>query len=338
MSPITRRGALAAAALLLPTSAAAQRRKAPPAAGWRARAPMPWPAQEIYAAVVGGRVYVAGGLVGRAEGGIDILDRTAVYDAARNRWREGPRLPAPTHHPAMAAAGGRVFALGGFREAAAGQWSAVTDVLALDGGRWTKVGDMPGPQSETVALEHAGRIHLITGRAPGGAANAQWVDQSDLAVHRVFEPKSGRWSEAAPVRGARNSAAGAVIGGKLYVVGGRTVGGGNMARLDRYDPETDAWESLRDMPQASGGLAAAAAGGKLYVFGGEWFGPNRAGGVYVETWEYDPAVDAWRAIAPMRTPRHGLAGVSVGGRVLAIGGATRFSARDTSAVVEALTP
>jgi hypothetical protein len=37
----------------------------------------------------------------------------------------------------------------------------------------------------------------------------------------------------------------------------------------------------------------------------------------------------------MRTPRHGLAGVTVGNAVLAIGGAVMFSARGTSAVVEA---
>jgi hypothetical protein len=40
----------------------------------------------------------------------------------------------------------------------------------------------------------------------------------------------------------------------------------------------------------------------------------------------------------MRRPRHGLAGVTVMNTALLIGGATRSSARDTSAVVERFEP
>ena len=330
MSP-TRRTVLASAAAL---AACAQAPRPSPPPAWTPRAAMPWPAQEIYCAVLGDRVHVAGGLVGQ-ERGIGILDRTAVYDARRDAWIEGPRLPAPTHHPALAAARGRVFALGGFHAVDEGQWSAITDVVALDGDRWVDAGRMPAPQSETVALTHGGLIHLITGRAPAGEANARWNHQADVAAHRVFDPSDGRWRDARPAPGARNSAAGAVIAGGLYVVGGRTVAGGNIDRLDRYDPETDSWETLRPMPQASGGLAAAALGGRLHAFGGEWFAPG-GGGVHEETWIYDPAADAWSAGPPMRTPRHGLAGAAAAGRVLAIGGAERVSAQNTSAVVEAL--
>jgi hypothetical protein len=300
---------------------------------------MLWAAQEIYCAVLGGRVFVAGGLVGRVEPrGIDILDRTAIYDARRDAWGEGPRLPSPTHHPVLAAAAGRVFAFGGFRAVPDGQWSARTEVLALDGDRWIDAGRMPAPQSESVALEHAGLIHLITGRSPTNPErNARWDHQGDVDAHRVFDPRTGRWSDVRPAPAPRNSAAGAVIDGRLYLVGGRTVGGGNMARLDRYDPATDQWEALAPMPQASGGLAAAALGGRLYAFGGEWFAPG-GGGVHAETWVYDPGRAAWSAADPMPTPRHGLAAAAVDGVVLSIGGARRVSAQDTSGVVEALRP
>jgi hypothetical protein len=39
----------------------------------------------------------------------------------------------------------------------------------------------------------------------------------------------------------------------------------------------------------------------------------------------------------MLTPRHGLAGAAVAGRVLAIGGASQAGAAETTAIVEALT-
>lgn len=314
---------------------------------WRSEAPLPWAAQEIYAAVVPGSGFVvtAGGLAGRADRGIDILDRSAIFDGWR--WTEGPRLPQPTHHPVMAGVGDRVLAFGGYGAGGGGQWSNRTAVLALGTNtrtaerfetRWRPAAPMPAPQAECVALEHRGNVHLITGRTPRSeGVNAQWSDQVDTDAHRVLDVSEGRWREARAAPAARNSAAGAVIGGRLYVVGGRTVGGGNVADLTRYDPRTDRWETLRPMPQAAGGIAAAALAGRLFVFGGEWFEPG-GGGVFRDVWEYDPALDRWRACSPMRTPRHGLAGVAVMNTALLIGGATRSSARDTSAVVERFEP
>lgn len=181
---------------------------------------------------------------------------------------------------------------------------------------------MPVPQCETVGASLGGRIHMVTGRAPIGPANADWGDHGDVAAHQVFEPASGRWDTARPAPVARNSAAGVVLGSALYVVGGRTVRGGNTGRLDRYDPPDDRWETLAPMPQGAGGLAAAAGGGgSLWAFGGEYFGALGAG-VYAQTWMYDPASDRWTEGPPMRTPRHGLAGASVNAAIYAVAGAT----------------
>jgi hypothetical protein len=137
----------------------------------------------------------------------------------------------------MAAANERVFAFGGYVEGNGGQWNASREIYALRtntrtierfGTRWIGQNAMPAPQSECVALEHRGMIHLITGRTPRGEANAQWSDQIDTDAHRVFDPDHGRWTTARPAPAPRNSAAGAVIRNQLYLVGGRTVGGGNL--------------------------------------------------------------------------------------------------------------
>ena len=78
----------------------------------------------------------------------------------------------------------------------------------------------------------------------------------------------------------REHLAAAVIGDRIFVVGGRAPG--NFATLEAYSPATNTWQRLADMPTARGGLGAAASGGKLYVFGGE------APGVFPHTEEYDP--------------------------------------------------
>ncbi len=310
--------------------------------GWTPRASMPWPTQEIYCAAQDGSITVAGGLVRSAAGGLHINDRTAIYDVKADRWSEGPRLPQPRHHPMLASAAGRTWAFGGYDRRDGGEWTAMTDIWAIDRGVWAQVGQMPQRLCETVGLSVGDRVHLVTGRSPKGEANGQWNDQADVATHLVFDAAANRWETARPAPMARNSAAGAVLDGKLFVAGGRTVDGGGTGRLDRYDPARDRWDTLAPIPaspatgrQVGGGLAMAEAGGRLIAFGGEWF-EGRGGGVFAETWLYDPMRDAWTAGPAMRTPRHGLAAASVDGVIYAIGGGEAASGGKASGLVETL--
>lgn len=339
MTQIDRRAFLAAAgaSAAVPFTACAQS----DGSGWRTLPSLPWAVQEVYCAVSNGAIVTAGGL--RRVGGVnEIEDRTATYTPGARAWTEGPRLPAPRHHPMIVAdAAGRVFALGGYGRSDAGEWTSMTEVWALDGDRWVEAGRLPEPLSETVGVELGARIHLVTGRSPGGR-NGQWNDQVDVATHRVFLPDEGRWETAAPCPMARNSAAGAILDGALWVAGGRTVSGGGTGRLDRYDSVADRWDTLAPIPpspetgqQVGGGLAMAAVGGRLIAFGGEWFAPG-GGGVFAETWIFNPAAGHWERGPDMRTPRHGLAGAAVGDTVYAIAGGEVVSGGRAGGVVEAL--
>ncbi len=339
MTQIDRRAflAVAGASAALPFAACAQSQPA----GWTPRAPLPWAVQEIYCAVAGGRIVTAGGLR-RAEGGLHIEDRVGAYDPAADAWTELARMPAPRHHPMVVTAGGALMLVGGYARSEAGEWTAVTDAWMADGEIWSPVAPLPTPLSETVGVDVGGRAHLVTGRRPLGAANAQWNDQADVADHWIYDREANRWESGRPCPMARNSAAAAVLDGAIWVAGGRTVTGGGTGRLDRYDPAADRWDTLAPIPaspatgqQVGGGLAMAAAGGKLVAFGGEWF-QRGGGGVFAETWIYDPAADRWDAGPPMRTPRHGLAAASVGEVIYAIAGGEVVSGGRAGGVVEAL--
>jgi len=341
MTQIDRRLFLAAAAASLATPAlAAPRREA----GWTALATAPWVVQEIYCTVWREKIVLAGGLVGRPGGQpLHIEDRSALYDPATNRWLEGARLPEPRHHPMLITHEDTVYALGGYGRSGAGDWTSMTQVWALRDEVWVPAGTMPGPQAETVGVSLNGRLHLVTGRAPKGEANGQWNDQGDIDTHRAFDPAANRWETLAPCPMARNSAAGAVLEGMLWVAGGRTVSGGGTGQLDRYDPAADRWTTMAPIPrsqasnnQVGGGLAMAAVGGKLVAFGGEWFA-RPGGGVFAETWIYDPARDVWEAGPDMRTPRHGLGAVAIGDAVYAIAGGAIVSGGGPTAVLERLT-
>ena len=308
--------------------------------GWNAAAAMPWPAQEIYAAATGTRIFTAGGLVARQGEPLHIERRVAILDTTTGTWSEGPMLPQPRHHPMMVADGaGRVLAIGGYRRGEGGEWTNSLETWVLEGDSWSSLDPLPRPQAEAVGALVAGRVHLVSGRSPIAAANGNWPDQGDVDTHLALDPATGRWETRAPAPMARNSAAAAVLDDALWVAGGRTVRGGGTGRLDRYDPAADRWDTLAPIPvsdsgqQVGGGLAMGALGGKLVAFGGEWFAPG-GGGVFPETWIYDPAADAWTRGPDMITPRHGLAAAVVGDRLYAIAGGEVVSGGKAGATVE----
>ncbi len=317
--------------------------------GWTRRADAPGVVQEIYPAVLENRVYVVGGLTPQApESQQNISRRVFIYDVDADVWVEGPAFPEPRHHPFAVAVERRVFAFGGYSADFGGRWSSratthVLDTDSLDDG-WREAAPMPAPQAETVGGVLNGRIHLVGGRRPAGARNAEWLDHADVTSHQIYDPAADSWDIGLPASTARNSAASVVIDGRLHVVGGRTVSGGNTPAHEVLSVDVDGpgpgmrWDKAAPMPKAQGGLAAATLGGKLYAFGGEFFAPGGGGGVFADAWVYDPAADAWEALAPMPTPRHGLGAVTVGDAIYTIAGAAQVGGADTTAIVEAYRP
>ena len=66
----------------------------------------------------------------------------------------------------------------------------------------------------------------------------------------------------------RYRAAGAVLGGKLYVAGGSvTSNGAPVDSLSVYDPASDTWSTKAPMPTARYGAVAAVLNDSLYVIG-----------------------------------------------------------------------
>tara|TARA_A100001391_G_scaffold203473_1_gene195902 strand:- start:20 stop:1060 length:1041 start_codon:yes stop_codon:yes gene_type:complete len=344
MNTLTRRGFVSAslAAGLVPPALAQTSAGTSP---WRPATALPVRTQEIYPAVLHGRIYLAGGLspdAGVTQGGMGILDRVFCWSPgphAGGSWAEIAALPEPRHHPNLVGHDDAIFAIGGFHAAQGGAWHMLSNTTRYDpdANSWQEVAPLPEPFAETCAVSLPSGIHVATGRQPAGEANANWSDHTDSGAHFVYEASDDRWRRAAPNPNPRNSAAGVALDGRFHVIGGRRVGAGNETHHEAYDPQTDTWHTLAPLPQGQGGLAAAVAHGRIHAFGGEWFGDD-GGGVYPQMWIYDPAADAWQAGPPMRTPRHGLGGVAIDDRIFAIAGATGPSAQGTTGGVEVYAP
>lgn len=307
---------------------------------WSAQPPLPFAVQEIYPAAHNNRVHIAGGLLGESGRVVGVSDQHIGYDPATGASATLAALPAMRHHPHAVDHKDRLYLLGGFgTNPGAVNWIMSTDTLHYDdaANSWTTLTPAPEPHAEVVATSLGERIHVVGGRRPKGAANAAYGDHEDVDRHLVFDPAANTWSQAAPALSARNSAAGAVIGGLWHVAGGRSVAGGPSDAHEVYDPREDRWRNAAPMPKGSGagGNAAVTLGGALYVFGGEYF--DNGGRVHPEVWRYGPKADAWTAATPMPTPRHGLGAVVIGDAAWLVGGARKPSGADTSDAVERFT-
>ncbi len=295
--------------------------------------------QEIYPTVLDDKIYVAGGILSAAPGLSDLFE---AYDAGANRWIKLAPLPEARHHIALAAAGGRIYGIGGF-SGAIPDWRAHASVFVYDPktDRWSSGPSLPQARAEGVVASVEGKIYFIGGRIPTSPEASHISEHADTNRAEALDPRTGLWSRIADAPSARNSAAGAVIDNRIYVVGGRRMVAQadgrsrpvNVATLEVYDPASDRWETRSPMPLAQGGLAAAAHGGKLYVFGGEQFVPHAK--VFAESWVYDPASDRWSALPAMPTPRHGHGAAVVGNRVYLMGGGEKVGVA-ASAAHEAL--
>jgi N-acetylneuraminic acid mutarotase len=138
-----------------------------------------------------------------------------------------------------------------------------------------------------------------------------------------FSFGQGKWVKLAPFPEPAEELVGASANGKVYVFCGLAPGWKPMAMVYEYDPAADKWTKKKPMALPSHHVSFTEYKGKIYAFGGfvlPQSGPP-AWAPIDNAWEYDPAADNWRALAPMPTKRGSPVAASVGDRIYVIGGA-----------------
>jgi serine/threonine protein kinase/N-acetylneuraminic acid mutarotase len=266
---------------------------------WTSKAPMPIGRADFGAAFLNGKIYAFGG-AGNS-GQVD------AYDPVTDSWSTGPSMPA-------ARAGFRAVTLNGSIYFAGGQDE--TDHLAsvmgftpcADNGRWTTKAPMPTARSAATAAQIDGAIFVI-----GGYTEPFHFHTNNEA----YDPASNTWTTKAPMPTARTAIGtnGAVVAGKIYVIGGNN--GYAQNANEAYDPKTDTWTIRKPMPTPRAHLAVVALDGLIYAIGGT----NTSGNIRYQTVEvYNPATDAWTTAPPMPTARDLLVAGVIDGIIYVAGG------------------
>ena len=134
----------------------------------------------------------------------------------------------------------------------------------------------------------------------------------------------GAWKNVAPFPEPREELLGAAAGGKLYVFAGLIPLWHPAGLVYEYDPAADKWAKKKPMALPAHHTALASYNDRIYVFGGFVY-PTTGGAAWVpidNAWEYNPAQDSWKALAPMPIKRGAAVAAAVGDRIYVVGGAT----------------
>ena len=149
-------------------------------------------------------------------------------------------------------------------------------------------------------------IYAIGGTGEGG--------QPVLDVER-FDGNVWRDETRLPGEGL-NAPAAAVIGRRIYVIGGfKTTTNVPSSDVLVYDIDAHRWSSAASLAEPRGGHAAAVVDGRIHIIGG---GNSRT--TLANHSEYDPATNRWTERAPLSRSKGSPAAVSYNGKLYSIGG------------------
>src|SRR6202049_1534787 len=249
---------------------------------------------------------------------------------AQAKWVRLAPFPEPAEEILGAAAGGKMYVFAGL----APVWKPMGMVYEYDpaSNQWTKKKPMALASHHVAFTEYHGKIYAFGGCVFSQSGPPAWVTINN---EWEYDPATDNWKALAPLPTKRGSAVAAVVGDKIYVIGGAALLPGSEAMalmptvpqavlgtVEEYDPATNTWRARSPMPTPRNHAAAGAVNGKIYVIGG------RVGAAFIGVAsdisvveEYDPATDKWSAPrARMPTTRSALGTGTYNGRIYVAGG------------------
>ena len=292
----------------------------PEAEGWARLKDLPHPRGEMGATIVlpgpagtqdicpsgpcSPQFFVVGGLrgpLGKTTAAVDVLD------AGNGKWRTGPDLPEPRHHPAAASIDGAVYVTGGSRKAT--NWKPENNLWVLRPGSdtWDRLPDMPEGRMAHAMVAVKGKLYVIGGRG-------------ETSRVLIYDRKTG-WSTGAAMPSPRDHLAAVVVQAKIYAIGGRR--NAITGEVDIYDIAANTWSKGPTLPHPTSGMAAELlADGRIHVVGGE--DPATFGGGVIDRHDVlDIPSGEWLAGPKALLAVHGAASDEIAGVMLIVGGARR---------------
>ncbi len=261
---------------------------------------------------IDGQIYLMGGFIPAGdETGDSPTGRTSRwthrYDPKSDRWTRLPDMPGRREYLRAIAAGTKIYALGGgLQENPRPLYSAAADVFCLSLDRkpmgWEAAGKLTVPRTH-MAVGAIGQYLVVAGGNQydfGQGGYSQHTFLGSAEVLDLAKPDQG-WVQRSAMPGQRRGwAASAVLGERLYVLGGITITDKTWERIQEtlcYEPATDQWTRRTDPPAAISGWSGGTYQNRYVIVVGGVVGNG--------TWNdlpfaYDAKEDRWLKIeSPM---------------------------------------
>ena len=250
---------------------------------------------------------------------------------AQGRWVKLAAFPEAAEELLGVASGGKLYVFCGL----APGWKPMAMVYEYDPAtdRWAKKQPMALASHHVAFAEHRGKIYAFGGFVLPASGPAAWTPIDNAWE---YDPIADTWRGLAPMPTKRGSPVAAVVGDRIYVIGGATVPLNSkevsihparphrsVGTVEEYDPAANTWRERTPMPTPRNHATGGAVNNKVYVIGG------RVGGAFITgaannvdiVEEYDPATDSWALVrARMPTPRSAMASGVYVGRIYVTGG------------------
>jgi N-acetylneuraminic acid mutarotase len=170
---------------------------------WRRLPSSPTPRAAHAAAVLGGRLYVAGGA--NAGGSLRSME---IYDFARRRWRRGPSFRGPArNHTTGTATGGYFYVLAGRDE----RNFRVAERYDPRRRRWQRLPSLRKARGGIASVPlRDGRVVVFGGEEAAGT----------IAEVELYDPRTRRWRPLPRMLTPRHGLGGVSLGGRVYALEG----------------------------------------------------------------------------------------------------------------------
>jgi subtilisin family serine protease/N-acetylneuraminic acid mutarotase len=226
---------------------------------------MPLQRNNFASATYNGKIYVFGGYVEDTSNPGTFLasDRVDVFDPATGLWTNRTAMPTPRAMAAAAAdSSGNIYVFGGYDPDMKHNVNIVeiynTISNTWSGTTYTMPGVYGSYGASMLCAVSVGNIIYLTGGS----------DDAGLAIATAYSFNAGAWTAMNDLATARYGHAMAVVGGKLYVFGGRN----GTTILDSVEVMASvpggAWASAGTLPTPLARMAVATDGKYVYLAGG----------------------------------------------------------------------
>jgi N-acetylneuraminic acid mutarotase len=227
---------------------------------WKQLPSMQYPREAPATALIGGKIYVAGGWNSMYRSPTVTVPPTEVYDPATSTWSgQADSMPDAYAAGGVAALDGLMYVIGGCDAVNCGHSEVQVYDPATD--TWT----LSAPYPEPIAWESCG---AITGKiyCAGGVTD----NTTSTTDAFSYDPRTGTWSKIASLPIDLWGSGYAAANGQLLVSGGVTDDSVTVTSQGfAYDPLSGAWSALPDAPVA---VHRGGSGCGFYLVGGSTTG------------------------------------------------------------------